>query len=238
MLRGMWFCYNATSVAREGPSTPIGREYQVENADAVNDIAVHEFDDERAFAPSRGRLSAGLVLTIVIVAFEGLAVSTIIPIAVLDLHGLGLYAWSFSGFMLGSLVGTVASGEYADRSGPAYPFIGALLVFSCGVLACGTATSMLVFIAGRVGEGLGTGAARSLVWLILRRAYPIRTQARMAAVLSSAWVLASLLGPTMAGGGARATGSRRAFPGLLPAAPVARATFCAAIAALRARPPS
>src|SRR5260370_3831971 len=219
MLRGMWFCYNATSVAREGPSTPIGREYQVENADAVNDIAVHEFDDERVFAPSRRRLSAGLVLTIVIVAFEGLAVSTIMPIAVLDLHGLGLYAWSFSGFMLGSLVRTVASGEYADRSGPAYPFIGALVVFSCGLLACGTATSMLVFIAGRVVEGLGTGAVRSLVLLILRPTYPIRTQARLAAVLSSAWVLPSLLGPPMAGGVLRALGSRVGCVAPLPPAP-------------------
>src|SRR6266478_2268737 len=83
----------------------------------MSDIVIDQFDDERVFAPSRRRLTAGLVLTIVIVAFEGLAVSTIMPIAVLDLHGLALYAWSFSGFMLGSLVGTVASGEYADRSG-------------------------------------------------------------------------------------------------------------------------
>src|SRR6266478_4555295 len=182
----------------------------------MSDIVIDQFDDERVFAPSRRRLTAGLVLTIVIVAFEGLAVSTIMPIAVLDLHGLALYAWSFSGFMLGSLVGTVASGEYADRSGPAYPFIGALAVFSCGLLACGTATSMLVFIAGRVIEGLGTGAVRSLVWLILRRTYPIRTQARMAAVLSSAWILPSLLGPTMAGVVARAWGWRVVFLALLP----------------------
>src|SRR5712692_8476809 len=189
----------------------------------MSDIVIDQFDGERVFAPSRRRLTAGLVLTIVIVAFEGLAVSTIMPIAVLDLHGLGFYAWSFSGFMLGSLVGTVASGEYADRSGPAYPFIGALAVFSCGLLACGTATSMLVFIAGRVVEGLGTGAVRSLVWLILRRTYPIRTQARMAAVFSSAWILPSLLGPTMAGVVARAWGWRVVFLALLPLAPLALA---------------
>ena len=208
----------------------------MENADPVNDIAVHEFDDERVFAPSRRRLTAGLVLTIVIVAFEGLAVSTIMPIAVLDLHGLTLYAWSFSGFMLGSLVGTVASGEYADRSGPAYPFIGALVVFSCGLVACGTATSMLIFIAGRVIEGLGTGAVRSLVWLILRRTYPIRMQARMAAVLSSAWILPSLLGPTMAGVLARAWGWRVVFLALLPLAPLALAMVLAPLKHMEAEP--
>jgi MFS family permease len=71
------------------------------------------------FADGRGRLSLGLVLTIVVVAFEGLAVATIMPITALALRGLALYAWSFSGFMLGSLVGTVAVGEYAERHGPA-----------------------------------------------------------------------------------------------------------------------
>ena len=67
------------------------------------------------FADGRGRLSLGLVLTIAVVAFEGLAVATIMPITALALRGLALYAWSFSGFMLGSLVGTVAVGEYAER---------------------------------------------------------------------------------------------------------------------------
>jgi MFS family permease len=205
-------------------------------SDAVSDIVVEQLDDESVFAPSRRRLSAGLVLTIVLVAFEGLAVSTIMPVAVLDLHGLALYAWSFSGFMLGSLVGTVASGDYADRSGPAYPFIGALVVFSCGLLACGTATSMLIFISGRVIEGLGTGAVRSLVWLILSRTYPIRAQARMGAVLSSAWILPSLLGPTMAGIIARAWGWRAVFLALLPLAPLALAMVLRPLARIEAEP--
>jgi hypothetical protein len=85
-------------------------------------------DSSGSFAPGkpqgcspdgRGRLSLGLVLTIVVVAFEGLAVATIMPITALALRGLALYAWSFSGFMVGSLVGTVAVGEYAERHGPA-----------------------------------------------------------------------------------------------------------------------
>jgi len=44
------------------------------------------------FADGRGRLSLGFVLTIVVVAFEGLAVATIMPITALALRGLALYA--------------------------------------------------------------------------------------------------------------------------------------------------
>jgi MFS family permease len=172
------------------------------------------------FADGRGRLSLGLVLTIVVVAFEGLAVATIMPITALALRGLALYAWSFSGFMLGSLVGTVAVGEYAERHGPALPLKGGLAVFSCGLLACGAARTMPVFIAGRVIEGLGTGAVRSLVWLTLNRAYPAKTQARMGAVLSSAWILPSLVGSALAGI-ARVWSWRVVFLALLPLVPCA-----------------
>lgn len=173
------------------------------------------------FADGRGRLSLGLVLIIVVVAFEGLAVATIMPITALALRGLALYAWSFSGFMLGSLVGTVAVGEYAERHGPALPLKGALAVFSCGLLACGAARTMPVFIAGRVIEGLGTGAVRALVWLTLNCAYPAKTQARTGAVLSSAWILPSLVGPALAGIIARVWSWRAVFLALLPLVPCA-----------------
>ena len=182
---------------------------------------LHSGQNSGVFGDGRGRLSLGLVLTIVVVAFEGLAVATIMPITALALRGLTLYAWSFSGFMLGSLVGTVAVGEYAERHGPAVPLKGALAVFSCGLLACGAARTMPLFIAGRVIEGLGTGAVRSLVWLTLNGAYPAKTQARMGAVLSSAWILPSLVGPALAGIIVRVWSWRVVFLALLPLVPCA-----------------
>src|ERR1700730_19097173 len=107
-------------------------------------MGLHSGENSGVFGDGRGRLSLGLVFTIVVVAFEGLAVATIMPITSLALRGLALYAWSFSGFMLGSLVGTVAVGEYAERHGPALPLKGALAVFSCGLLVCAAARTMPV----------------------------------------------------------------------------------------------
>ncbi len=177
-----------------------------------------------AEAPSgtgaRLRLSVGLVLTIVIVAFEGLAVSTIMPVTAIDLKGLPLYAWTFSGFMLGALIGTIAVGDYADREGPAGPFAVALLVFSLGLVACGMATTMPVFIAGRVIEGLGTGAARSIIWLTLNRGFPPGEHGRMGALLSSAWIVPSLLGPALAGFIAHLWSWRIVFLALIPLVPI------------------
>ncbi|MGH9288556.1 MAG: MFS transporter, partial [Acidimicrobiales bacterium] len=45
------------------------------------------------WAPARRRLTTGLVLTITLVAFEALAIATVMPVVSDDLGGLGLYGW-------------------------------------------------------------------------------------------------------------------------------------------------
>jgi MFS family permease len=177
--------------------------------------------DSGIFAPGRRGLTIGLVLVLVVVAFEGLAVTTIMPVTVRALHGLPLYAWSFSGFMLGSLVGTVAAGDYAAERGAAFSFTGALVILAAGLLICGIANNMLLFIAGRVVEGLGTGALRSLAWFAINRAYLARDHVRMGAALSSAYIVPTLIGPTAAGVIAEVWGWRVVFFALLPLVPVA-----------------
>ena len=67
--------------------------------------------------PGRRNLTAGLVLTITLVAFEALAVSTIMPIVAEELGNLELYGWVFTAFMLGSLIGIVVVGGIIDRRG-------------------------------------------------------------------------------------------------------------------------
>jgi len=53
----------------------------------------------------------GLVLTITLVAFEALAVSTVMPIVARELNGIELYGWVFTAFMLGSLIGIAPLAE-------------------------------------------------------------------------------------------------------------------------------
>jgi MFS family permease len=177
--------------------------------------------DSGLFAPSQRGLTIGLVLVLVVVAFEGLAVTTIMPVTVRELHGLALYAWSFSGFMLGSLVGTVAAGDYTARRGAVFAFTAALAIFAGGLLTCGTANSMMMFISGRVMEGLGTGAVRSLIWFAINQAYAPRDHVRMGAALSSAYIVPTLVGPTVAGIAVELWGWRVVFLSLLPLVPIA-----------------
>ena len=73
------------------------------------------------WAPQRRSLTAGLAATITFVAAEALAVVTVMPLVARDLHGLSLYGFVFSAFLLGTMVGIVAAGRAADRRGRPFP---------------------------------------------------------------------------------------------------------------------
>jgi MFS family permease len=173
------------------------------------------------WAPQTRALTAGLVLTITFVASEALAVVTVMPVVAHDLGGLGLYGWAFSAFMLGSVIGIVAAGREADRRGPAVPFVAALVLFGSGLAIAGLAPSMGVLVAGRVLQGVGAGAIPSVSYAVIGRTFPGPLQARMMAVLSTAWVVPGLAGPVLAAGVAHVFGWRWVFLGLLPVVAVA-----------------
>ena len=80
------------------------------------------------WSPARRQLTVGLLLTITLVAFESLAVATVMPDVKDDLGGLALYGWVFSGFFLASLLGIVVSGRLADERGLALPFTAGLVL--------------------------------------------------------------------------------------------------------------
>jgi MFS family permease len=187
------------------------------------------------WAPQTRALTVGLVLTITFVASEALAVVTVMPVVAHDLGGLRLYGWVFSAFMLGSVVGIVAAGREADRRGPAIPFVAALLLFGSGLAIAGLAPSMEVLVGGRVLQGIGAGAVPSVAYAVIGRSFPGPLQARMMAVLSTAWVVPGVAGPAVAAEVAHLFGWRWVFLGLLPI--VAVAGSIAVPALIRLGPP-
>src|SRR5688572_33301705 len=117
------------------------------------------------WAPGRRRLTLGLVLTITLVAFESLAISTVMPVVADDLGGLGLYGWVFSGFFLGSLLGIVLAGQGADRRGTRAPFVAGLVLFAAGLLVGGLAPSMPVLVGARILQGIGAGTIAAIAYV-------------------------------------------------------------------------
>ena len=178
---------------------------------------------EGVFSAKHRALTTGLVLTITLVGFEALAVATVLPVVEHDLGGISLYGWIFSAYLLASLVGTVIAGREVDRMGPAKPFALGCLLFAIGLVGGGLAPSMLFLVAARVVQGLGAGVIPATAYATIGRCYPASLQARMFAVLSTAWVVPGLAGPGLAGLVAHAVGWRWVFLGLLPLVALAAA---------------
>jgi MFS family permease len=178
-------------------------------------MSTHEHDGG-LWSAGRRSLTVGLVLTITLVAFEALAVSTIMPIVADELRGIELYGWVFTAFMLGSLIGIVVVGGLIDRRGLGGPFAVGIGLFAIGLIVGGLAPSMPVLVAARFLQGLGAGTVPPIAYVAIGRSLPEHLRPRMFATLSTAWVLPGVLGPALAGIVGEVAGWRWVFLGLLP----------------------
>jgi MFS family permease len=168
------------------------------------------------FAPAHRALTLGIVLSITMVAIEGMAVATIMPSVALELGGLDGYGWAFSTFMLTSLVGAIAAGQVADRRSTTLPACVGFASFAVGLLTASSAPVWLVLLFGRAVQGLGAGALGSIAYVAVARGYPEALRPRLLALLSSAWIVPSLVGPAVAGQVAEHATWRLVFVGIVP----------------------
>ena len=150
------------------------------------------------FAPGLRGLTIGLVSTITLVALESLAIGTVMPEVAKELGDLPLFGWVYTAFFLGSLIGIVLAGGVLDRMPLQRPFAVGLGLFGMGLVIGGLAPSMPVLIAARFLQGLGAGALAPTAYVAIGRCLPERLQPRMFAMLSTAWVVPGIIGPSLA----------------------------------------
>ncbi len=144
-------------------------------------------------------LTIAMVSLIALVAFESLAVATAMPTVAEALNGLSLYALSFGATLAAGIVGMVAAGQWTDARGPAPALWTGVAFFVCGLLLDGLAPNMVWLLCGRTVQGCGSGAIFVALYVIVGRAFPGQLQPRVFAAFSSAWVVPSLVGPTLSG---------------------------------------
>jgi MFS family permease len=166
-------------------------------------------------SPAYLATTVGMFGLIAFVAFEAMAVTTVMPSVARDLDGFALYALSFAAPLASGVVGMVGAGMWSDRTGPVGPLLSSMALFSLGLLVCGTAPSMEVLIAGRVLQGLGGGALTVGLYVVVGLVYPNLLQPAIFASFAAAWVLPALFGPGLAALVAGTIGWRWVFTGTI-----------------------
>jgi MFS family permease len=157
-------------------------------------------------APAAGLLSRryraltlGMVVLIALTAFEYLAVATAMPSVAEALHGVSLYALSFGGTLASSVVGIVVAGRCSDKHGPVTALWSGVVLFVIGLLIAGLAPDMSWLICGRIVQGFGSGAIAVALYVVVAWAFPPELQPRIFGAFATAWIVPSLIGPTLSG---------------------------------------
>nr|HPR81989.1 MFS transporter [Enterococcus sp.] len=132
-------------------------------------------------------------------AVEGTIVTTAMPTIVGSLHGIEIMNWVFSIYLLTNAMLTPIYGKLADKVGRKPIFIFGTVVFIIGSALCGMSNAMLPLIISRAIQGIGAGAMMPVALTILADLYDTEKRARMLGLNSTAWGVASVVGP-LAGG--------------------------------------
>ncbi|MCE5172260.1 MFS transporter [Paenibacillus profundus] len=144
-------------------------------------------------------LTIGIILTLTTVAFEGLAITTIAPKLAQSLHGIHLYGWIFSAFLLSQIIGTMVMGQQIDKHGVFKSIISSFIIFVIGIIIAAVSFHMYMLIAGRAFQGFGAGALITCVYYSVTLSYPDSLRTKILAAFSIAFVLPALIGPYVAG---------------------------------------
>ncbi|WP_425357033.1 MFS transporter [Streptomyces inhibens] len=128
-----------------------------------------------------------------------LAVGPTLPTAARDLDGLSLYPLVAGCFVAASLLGGMLGGHWADRAGAQRPLAAGMVLAVATLLVSGASTSIWQLAAGRFLDGLAGGMVTVSINTAIGQAYPERLRPRVLALMSTCWIIPSLVGPPLAG---------------------------------------
>lgn len=140
-----------------------------------------------------------MILVNFLAALEATVVSTAGPTIVSDLGGMSLYSWIFTAYMLTLTVTGPLWGKLSDLYGRRGCYLTGVGIFMAGSALAGQAHSMEELILWRAVQGAGGGALTPLGQTVLAEIYDKEARAKMQALITMIFGVASVLGPAVGG---------------------------------------
>lgn len=174
-----------------------------------------------------------VLLTMFFSSLDQTVVSTAMPTIISDLHGLAIYAWVFTAYMLTSAVTVPIYGRLSDIYGRKPFYIFGLAVFMVGSAISGQAHTMMQLVLFRGLQGIGAGAMLSMPRATIGDIFNPRERGNWMGIITMVFGLASIVGPFLGGWITDHWGWRWIFYINLPVAAIALAAIVFALPRVR-----
>jgi EmrB/QacA subfamily drug resistance transporter len=151
----------------------------------------------------------GVMIVFLLSALDQTIVATAMPVIISQLHGLELYSWVTTAYLLSSTVMVPVWGKLGDLYGRKPVLLTGIGLFLLGSWLSGLAGEfgalpvlgggMVQLIVFRAIQGLGGGALFTTAFAIIADLFPPRERGKFAGLFGGVFGLASAIGPLLGG---------------------------------------